>query len=343
MTLRIMTLAALAATAIIVAAFPRSSSLAQGTAAASCGPSALGVSRVIEIETAGGPRFGHQQYREIDNLQDGEIVLTFDDGPLRPYTQPVLAALAAHCTKATFFMVGKMAVADPEMAREVARRGHTIATHTWSHQNVRAMLPQRAKMEIELGFSAVQRVIGQPIAPFFRFPFLADSRAMTAHLQSRDIGIFSIDADAYDYKTQDGNDVHRAIMSQLAAKRKGIVLFHDIQPSTARALKGLLDDLRTKGYRVVHLVPKGRATTLAEFDAMAAKEIGDKRLAAASQPLANRSVVWPVSPGRATAPVAAPTAPPVVFAPPPPAQAVEPPSQRRTRSEPDWRDTIFSR
>jgi peptidoglycan/xylan/chitin deacetylase (PgdA/CDA1 family) len=97
--------------------------------------SALGISRVVEIDTSDGPRFGHQQYRDLDLLRDGEVALTFDDGPLRPYTQPVLDALVAHCTKATFFIVGRMVVADPEMVKEIARRGHTIGTHTWSHQN----------------------------------------------------------------------------------------------------------------------------------------------------------------------------------------------------------------
>lgn len=324
---------------ILAAAF----GLAGGALAQGCGPGAIGVSRVVEIDTTGGPRFGHQQYKEIERLQDGEIVLTFDDGPLRPYTQPVLAALAQHCTKATFFMVGRMAVSDPDMVREVARRGHTIGTHTWSHQNLRAMMPQRAKMEIELGFSAVRRAVGAPIAPFFRFPFLADSKAMTTHLQSRDFGIFSIDADAYDYKTQEGGDVHRAIVNQLTEKRKGIVLFHDIQPSTARALKGLLDDLAKRGFKVVHFVPKGAATTLAEYDAMAARELADKRLAAAAQPLANRSVVWPVSPGRAPGaplppePVAASPSP--IPAPPP----VAPARPRRADPDDDWRNRIFGR
>ena len=135
------------------------------------GPNALGVSRVAEIDTSAGPRFGFQ-YKEQDILADGEVVLTFDDGPLRAYTKPVLEALAAHCTKATFFVVGRMAVADPEMVREYARRGHTVGTHTWSHANLHASTPLKARAEIELGFSAVQQALGKPVAPFFRFPYL---------------------------------------------------------------------------------------------------------------------------------------------------------------------------
>ena len=109
--------------------------VARAQEACTPGPNALGVSRVVEIDTSAGPRFG-VQYKEHDLLADGEVVLTFDDGPLRAYTKPVLEALQAHCTKATFFVVGRMAVADPEMVREYARLGHTVGIHTWSHANL---------------------------------------------------------------------------------------------------------------------------------------------------------------------------------------------------------------
>ena len=256
------------------------------------GPNMLGVSRVAEIDTSAGPRFGHQ-YKDQDILADGEVVLTFDDGPLRPYTRPILEALAAHCTKATFFLVGRMAVADPEMVREVARLGHTVGIHTWSHANLRSITPLKARSEIELGFSAVQQALGKPVAPFFRFPYLADPKSMTIHVQERNIGIFSIDVDSKDYRTRDGGAVHRKVMHDLERTKKGIILFHDIQPSTARALPGLLADLKAKGYRIVHLQPKAEATTMPEFDAVAQRELDRRQAKVASEPLARRSLTWP--------------------------------------------------
>ena len=258
------------------------------------GPNALGVSRVAEIDTRAGPRFG-VQYREQDILADGEVVLTFDDGPLRAYTKHVLDALSAHCARATFFVVGRMAVADPEMVREIARLGHTVGIHTWSHANLQASAPLKARTEIELGFSAVQQALGKPVAPFFRFPYLADSKAMTTHLQQRHVAIFSIDVDSKDYRIRDPGSVHRKVMSDLARTRKGIILFHDIHASTARALPGLLADLKAKGYRIVHLQPKAEATTMPEFDAIAQQEMDRRRATVASQPLARRSLTWPVT------------------------------------------------
>jgi peptidoglycan/xylan/chitin deacetylase (PgdA/CDA1 family) len=273
----------------------------------------LGVSRVVEIDTSSGPLFG-APYKESSFLADGEVVLTFDDGPLRAYTMPVLDALAAHCVKATFFLVGRMAVADPELVKEYARRGHTVGTHTWSHTNLKALTPLKARAEIELGFSAVQQAMGKPLAPFFRFPFLSDPKSMIIHLQERQVAIFSIDVDSKDYRTRDPGSVHRKVMADLSRTGKGIVLFHDIQPSTARALPGLLAEMKAKGYRVVHIQPKAHATTIAEFDSQAQAAFDKRRATVADQPLAKRALTWPVAANP-------PTAVPVVAKTPSPARA----------------------
>ena len=257
-----------------------------------CGPDRLGVSRVVEIDTAGGPRFGGKK-KDFEFLQEGEVVLTFDDGPIRSHTKAVLAALDVHCSKATFFVVGRMAVADPDMVREYDRRGHTVGTHTWSHANLTHLTPLKARHEIELGFSAVTLAMGKPIAPFFRFPYLAEPRSMVLHMQGRNVAAFNIDVDSKDYRAHDGSDVHRKVMKDLAVAGKGIILFHDIQGATARGLPALLDDLKANNFRIVHIVPKDTATTLPEFDELAQKALGRKQVAAVSSPLARRAVTWP--------------------------------------------------
>ena len=111
------------------------------------------------------------------------------------------------------------------------------------------------------------------------------------------MGIFSIDVDSKDFRTRDPGSVHRRVMAGLAHAKKGIILFHDIQPSTARALPGLLADLKAKGYRVVHMVPKATVATVAEFDGQAEKELERRKVAAVSRPLANRALTWPVAAG----------------------------------------------
>lgn len=266
--------------------------------AQACGADTLGVGRTLTIDTAQGPRFG-AQYKGGDVLEDGEVVLTFDDGPLRRHTRAILDALDKQCTKATFFMVGTMALADPEMAREVAARGHTVGSHTWSHRyQLGRLTPQRAFHEIELGASAVQLAMGQPIAPFFRFPYLSDQKASLQHLAERDIATFSIDVDSLDYRSKGpggGDRVFQRVMKDLTERRKGIILFHDIQPATVAALPRLLAALKQKGFRVVHLTAKSPAVTIGEFDLEAQKEASRRHDVVAHAPMAPRAVTWPMS------------------------------------------------
>jgi peptidoglycan/xylan/chitin deacetylase (PgdA/CDA1 family) len=114
-------------------------------------PEALGVARVVEIDTTGGPGFGFEHFKAYDFLRDGEVVLTFDDGPWPGNTPAVLRALAEQCTKAIFFPIGKHAIWHPEILKQVAAAGHTIGSHTWSHADLSKLTPDQAKEEIEKG------------------------------------------------------------------------------------------------------------------------------------------------------------------------------------------------
>ncbi|NOT71878.1 MAG: polysaccharide deacetylase family protein [Hyphomicrobium sp.] len=259
-------------------------------------PSLLGLSRVVEIDTAGGPQFGGGHGHASDFLKDGEVILTFDDGPLRPYTRPVLKALAAHCTKATFFMVGRMAASDPAMVKEVGASGHTVASHTWSHQNLKPIGLFKARQEFEMGYTAVNKALGRQATPFFRFPYLSENRQVLEHLKKRNVSALWVDVDSKDYQTRDPKIVHRRIMAELKAKRKGIILMHDIQPSTAGAIKGLLDELHEKGFKVVHIVPKTSVDTIAAYDGAVDQTFNEKAEAAAANPMAKRSLVWSMAP-----------------------------------------------
>lgn len=234
---------------------------------------ALGVSRTVEIDTSGGPGFGMEHYKAHDFLEDKEVVLTFDDGPQVGTTKAVLDALAHHCTKALFFSIGKMAVGLPEIIRDVARQGHTVGTHTWSHQDMSKKTDQEGKDEIEKGISGVRRAVGGPVAPFFRYPFLKDSKSSLAMLGARNIAVFSTDIDSFDFKPQTAEHLVEQIMKKLEKRGKGILLMHDIQKHTAKAIPGLLVQLKAKGYKIVHITPSQEVKTLAEYDALIEKDV----------------------------------------------------------------------
>jgi peptidoglycan/xylan/chitin deacetylase (PgdA/CDA1 family) len=298
-----------------------------------CAAGTLGVSRVAEIDATGGPRFGAPGPEPFGLLQDKEVVLTFDDGPMRRFTRPILEALDEECVKATFFIVGRMALSDPDTLRDTAARGHTIALHSWSHKRLDKIGAAASKQEIELGLSATALALGQPAAPFFRFPYLGESSAMRAHLKARDIANIAIDVDSRDFLTRNPSVMRKNVMSTLAQKGRGIILFHDIQPSTAGGIRALLGELKAKGYKVVHIVPKSSIATLPEFDAMAEREAKRRKIALSNQPLANRSAVWPMTPGETErlpwlgAPMEEPAAPARVVKPiaQPPSASPQPP------------------
>ena len=234
-----------------------------GGAQSACSPDALGVSRVIEVDATGGPRFGEPS-GDPDFLAPGEVVLTFDDGPSARYTPPILAALAAQCTKATFFSVGEMAAESPAILKEVVGQGHTISGHTWSHKNLPRQSYDRAKQEIDSGFAAVEKAVGTPIAPFFRFPYLSESATTVAYLKSRNIAMFAVDVDSLDWRTHSPRKVIQRVMNGLNHRGRGIILFHDIHGSTAAALPQLLSMIKAKGFKVVHLSSKAPVHALSE-------------------------------------------------------------------------------
>ncbi len=233
----------------------------------------LGVSRTVEIDTTGGPGFGMEHYKAYDFLQDKEVVLTFDDGPQKYTTEAVLKALADECVKATFFSIGKMALGYPEIIREVAKAGHTVGTHTWSHKAIAKLKTfDEGKDEIERGVSAVHRAVGGPIAPFFRFPTLVDTPEAVAYLGKRNIAIFSTDIDSFDFKPQTADHFVTSLMQKLDKRGKGILLMHDIHKTTAKGLPMLLAQLKAKGYRIVHMTAKSPVTTVADYDQAIEKE-----------------------------------------------------------------------
>ena len=239
----------------------------------SCGnPNALGLSRVVEIDTTGGPAFGTEHFKQYDFLRDKEVVLTFDDGPWPDNTPMVLKALTDNCAKATFFEIGEHATWRPDLSKLLSDAGMTIGSHTWSHKdlarNPYAKDIEQAKQEIEMGVSAVHMAVGGPIAPFFRFPDLQQPADLITYLGTRNIATFSTDIDSFDFKIHKPEDVIKSVLTKLQKNGKGIVLMHDFQHGTAEAMPELLHQLKLNGYKLVHMVPKQPVTTIAKYDDM---------------------------------------------------------------------------
>lgn len=193
-------------------------------------------------------------------LRRGEVVLTFDDGPIAGKTPRILDALKAHCAKATFFSVGRMAKAYPRLTRRIVREGHTLAHHTHAHNRMTAYGPKRRGQLIDRGIATVERIAygsakSRPRVPFFRYPYLARSKATDKTLRKRGLISFGANIDSRDWESVSANTVHNRVMRQLRKTGKGIILLHDIQSRTAKMLPRLLNSLKAEGYKLVHIVP----------------------------------------------------------------------------------------
>src|SRR6266849_766096 len=236
-------------------------------------PNAMGMSRTVEIDTTGAPGFGFEHFKNHDFLKNGEVVLTFDDGPWPGNTEKVLKTLADECVKATFFPIGKHATWSPQILKDVAAAGHSIGSHTWSHKNLEKMPFDQAKEEVEKGLSAVQWALdGAATAPFFRFPQLKHPPDVVKYLGERNIAMFSTDFDSFDFKMRRPEQVTASVMDKVKKHGKGIILMHDFQHATAEALPELLKQMKAKGYKVVHMKPKFLVKSLPEYDALVLKE-----------------------------------------------------------------------
>ncbi|MBR1173077.1 polysaccharide deacetylase family protein [Bradyrhizobium sp. KB893862 SZCCT0404] len=222
-------------------------------------PDALGTSRTLVVDPREHPLIGTMQYRETLPLKDHEVVLTFDDGPLPKYSNQILKMLDDECIKATFFIIGQQAKANPEGVRKLIAAGHTVGTHSMDHPLTFDRMPiEKFEPEINGGIQWTSAAMTDPskqLAPFFRIPGLMRAEAVENYLISRGIQVWSADFPADDWRHVSSDRVYQLAIQRLEAKGKGILLLHDIQARTVAAFPKIIRDLKARGYRIVHVVP----------------------------------------------------------------------------------------
>ena len=186
------------------------------------------------------------------------VALTFDDGPHPTHTREVLDLLDEAGAKATFFVVGEKAARYPEVIREIARRGHELAGHSYTHDR---FLNMRAERRIECEIADTARVIEELTGQrtrFFRPPVGFTSPRTTVGVRALATNVVGWTARAYDGLsfTTAAHIVER-ITPRLADG--AIVLLHDSpergdrRPASVEALRGLLEAMRTRSLTAVSL------------------------------------------------------------------------------------------
>ncbi len=229
-------------------------------------PDALGTSRVLTVNPGEFTLLGTVQYKQTLPLNDHEVVITFDDGPLPPYTNIILNTLASQCVKAAYFLVGQMAHAYPLIVRRIYNEGHTIGTHSQHHPRAFQRLSmQRVEREVDGGINSVTAALAdaKALSPFFRIPGFGRTNAIERLLESKHLVIWSADVDTDDWwRGSTPSAIVQRAMRRLNKKGRGIILMHDIHPATALALPILLKELKANGYHVVHVVAAGERPKL---------------------------------------------------------------------------------
>jgi peptidoglycan-N-acetylglucosamine deacetylase len=184
--------------------------------------------------------------------------LTFDDGPNPGVTEQVLEVLEREAVPATFFMVGKHVEQHPDTALAVARAGHEIGNHTYSHVKLHRVGPRRVAQEIQRGHEAIAELTGT-IPRSFRAPHGYRSPFVAPALAPYHYRVFGWTFGVWDTARPGAERIRARMRSGL--KPGSILLLHDgdgYQPlgdrwQTAAALEGIITDVRAAGYRLAPL------------------------------------------------------------------------------------------
>lgn len=211
------------------------------------------------------------------------VTLTFDDGPFPETTPRVLDLLARYNVRATFFAVGRYldgngdrARASREVLRRVADAGHLVGNHTHDHVLLTQVSHTQVLEQIDRGSASIERAIGKrPI--LFRPPFGALDEFGEAAARDRQLDVLLWNVEAQDMERDDADTMYSEIVRQLVYAEGGVVLLHDIRPSSVKTLRKLLVYLNARrwnparpnktGYEIVDLPTYLRAVEAAPPEA----------------------------------------------------------------------------
>ncbi|GAB3676215.1 hypothetical protein GCM10027589_46340 [Actinocorallia lasiicapitis] len=172
------------------------------------------------------------------------VALTFDDGPVRG-TAKVLDALKQENVKATFFVLGENVREHPDMLRREIAEGHEIGNHTWDHRDLSRMTTAQIRGEIQRTSALIQRVGG--VTPkVMRAPYGASSKRVAKVAEAYGLPQVLWAVDPQDWREHRPAAVAHGVLKDVQPGQ--IVLMHDIQPGTVKAVPQILRSLKKQGY-----------------------------------------------------------------------------------------------
>jgi len=164
--------------------------------------------------------------RTFTGLPSGsrQLALTYDDGPNDPHTFNLLEVLAKHNVRATFFLIGRHVQQRPDIVRELARAGHAIGNHTFTHPLLTLKSTNEIRNELQTCRTAIQDAIGEH-SNLFRPPF--GGRRPAVLRIARQLGLEPImwNITGYDWNAPPAGVIEKKVSSRI--RGGNVVLLHD--------------------------------------------------------------------------------------------------------------------
>ncbi len=175
------------------------------------------------------------------------VALTFDDGPSVKYGNQILDTLEKHGQVATFFELGNLMAAHPQVDQRAAGLGCEIGSHTYSHKNLNKLTAEQVKEEIAKTDEVFKRVLGHP-SVLIRPPYGNINKTVQACLGEHAAVNWSVDT--LDWKSKNVEQIIETVKKEGNLDGK-VILMHSIYASSAQAVEELVPYLLEQGYQLV--------------------------------------------------------------------------------------------
>ena len=187
------------------------------------------------------------------------LALTFDDGPNESLTLRLLDLLAEHQVKATFFLIGRYVAKQAEVVRHIAKAGHIIGNHTYSHPNLIFCSEITVAREITDTAKAINDAVGEH-SRLFRPPFGGRRPSVLRAVRAMGLTPIMWSVTCYDWRASaSAASIARCAQRQINRKAGNVILLHDgghkalgaDRKSTVEATGEIIRIHRAEGYEFV--------------------------------------------------------------------------------------------
>ncbi|MBN9655727.1 delta-lactam-biosynthetic de-N-acetylase [Halobacillus sp. GSS1] len=185
----------------------------------------------------------------VDPSGDPIVYLTFDNGYEQGYTGQVLDVLKDKGVPATFFVTGHYIESAPDLLKRMAKEGHLIGNHSWSHPDFTKVSKEKMKQELERVDEAVKELTDQEVMTFVRPPrgTFNEETLEWAKEFGYTHAFWSLAFVDWETDKQRGWEyAYRSVIDQIHPG--AVILLHTVSQDNAEALAQLIDELRKRGY-----------------------------------------------------------------------------------------------